>query len=285
MPEGPSIVILKDEVAKFVRRRVLGVEGNTGIDLERLRGRTVRAIESHGKHFLLDFGRFALRVHFLLWGTYRIDERKPGKSVRLALRFTNGELNLYSCSLKFLEGALDQHYDWRCDVLADAWSPALARRKLEAMPDTLACDALLDQAVFAGVGNIIKNEVLFRIRVHPLSTIGALPPRKLGELIREARKYSFDFLRWKRAFVLRRHWLAHRKRTCPRCEVPLERAHLGRTARRAFYCDSCQVRYGEDATASAPSPRSLTGARRASPRANDAPSRTRAGRATAKRRA
>ncbi|MER3465444.1 MAG: endonuclease, partial [Chitinophagaceae bacterium] len=38
-------------------------------------------------------------------------------------------------------------------------------------------DALLDQEIFSGVGNIIKNEVLYRIEVHPLSTIGALPLR------------------------------------------------------------------------------------------------------------
>ena len=31
----------------------------------------------------------------------------------------------------------------------------------------MVCDALLDQTVFAGVGNIIKNEVLFRTGVHP----------------------------------------------------------------------------------------------------------------------
>jgi endonuclease-8 len=134
-------------------------------------------------------------------------------------------------------------------VMNDAWDPKLARRKLAAMPETLACDALLDQNVFAGVGNIIKNEVLFRIRVHPLSRIGDLPPRKLGELIRQARVYSFEFLEWKKAYVLRHHWLAHRKSTCPRCQLKLRIAHLGRTHRRAFYCENCQVKYGD-----APSP-------------------------------
>lgn len=39
----------------------------------------------------------------------------------------------------------------------------------------VACDALLNQDLFAGSGNIIKNEVLFRIGVHPWSTLGALP--------------------------------------------------------------------------------------------------------------
>ena len=110
--------------------------------------------------------------------------------------------------------------------------------------DVLAADALLNQDIFAGVGNIIKNEVLFRIRVHPKSRIGALPPRKLTQLIREARNYSFDFLAWKKAFELRKHWLAHTKKICPRCHIPfIKERHLGKAKRRAFYCESCQVLY------------------------------------------
>jgi endonuclease-8 len=112
-------------------------------------------------------------------------------------------------------------------VLSDAWDAAAARRKLRSMPDALVCDALLDQNVFAGVGNIIKNEVLFRIRVHPLSKLGALPAHKLRALVEQARQYSFDFLEWKKAFVLREHWLVHTKRSCPRCNVPLTKAYLG----------------------------------------------------------
>ena len=108
----------------------------------------------------------------------------------------------------------------------------------------LAADALLDQTVFAGVGNIIKNEVLHRIRVHPESRIGALSPRKLGELVRQAREYSFDFLRWKRAFVLRKHYQVHTKTICPRDGARLcYRKHLGRAQRRAFWCARCQKLY------------------------------------------
>ncbi|MCH5685281.1 hypothetical protein LWM68_14115 [Niabella sp. W65] len=48
------------------------------------------------------------------------------------------------------------------------------------------------------VGKHNKNEVLYRIGVHPLSKVGDLPPRKLTELIDETRNYSFDFLNWKK---------------------------------------------------------------------------------------
>jgi len=246
MPEGPSIVILREECEKFRGKVVRQVEGNTKvIDPKRMLRKKVLAFRSWGKHFLVQFSGFTLKVHFMLFGRYRVDERKENATPRLGLGFANGELNLYACSVNYLEGAPEDHYDWRSDVMAPEWDPALARKKLRAMPEALACDALLDQNVFAGVGNIIKNEVLFRIRVHPLSTVGELPARKLAEMVREAHKYSFQFLEWKKAYVLRKHWLAHRKSTCPRCLIPFRIAHLGRTHRRAFYCENCQVLYGE----------------------------------------
>lgn len=243
MPEGPSIVILREQAAHFAGRRVLAVDGNSRLDIGRVRGKTLVALKSWGKHLLLQFPRFTLRVHFMLFGSYRINERREAVP-RLHLRFTNGELNLYACSLRFIDEDLDDVYDWSAEVMSDAWDPRAARRKLAARPDVIAADALLDQNIFAGVGNIIKNEVLYRIRVHPESTIGALPSRKLGELIREARNYSFDFYEWKKQFVLRKHWQVHAKKTCPRCKVRLEyRKHLGAAQRRAFFCTNCQRLY------------------------------------------
>ena len=165
MPEGPSLVILREEAAHFRRRTVRRVEGNSKLDLQRMHGRRVVAVRSWGKHFLLEFSSFSLRVHMLMFGTYRIDEPKPDRPPRLALHFDNGVLYFYSSSLKYVEGPLDGTYDWRVDVMSPQWDPKLARRKLNKQPDTMVCDALLDQDLFAGVGNIIKNEVLFRIRV------------------------------------------------------------------------------------------------------------------------
>lgn len=246
MPEGPSLVILRELAAGFAGRRVLEVEGNSREDIQRMRGRVLRDIRSWGKHLLLDFGGFAVRVHFLLFGSYRIDERKETPA-RLRLVFAKGrELNFYACSVRFIEGPLDAHYDWTGDVMGDAWDAKAARRKLRAMPDTIVADALLDQDVFAGVGNIIKNEVLHRIRVHPETRVGDLPPRKLAELVGQAREYSFDFLRWKREYVLKQHWQVHAKTACPRDGTPLEyRKALGRAGRRAFWCPACQRLYGD----------------------------------------
>jgi endonuclease-8 len=243
MPEGPSIVILKEQATPFLGKTIERVSGNTTIEKERLLHQRVESFRSWGKHFLVELPDFSLRVHFMLFGSYRINEDKSWAVPRLSLGFDNGELNLYACSVRFIEEPLDLVYDWWADVMSEHWDPKLALQRLRARPDTLVCDALLDQDLFAGVGNIIKNEVLFRIKVHPLSTVGALPAKQLRQLVEQARQYSFDFYEWKKQFVLKKHWLAHTKRTCPRCQIPLEKAHLGRTNRRSFFCDNCQVLY------------------------------------------
>lgn len=242
MPEGPSIVILKEAVQSFVGQKVIAVSGNTKIDKERMAGKKIVDFKSWGKHFLISFPRFSVRIHFMLFGSYRINEEKITPP-RLSLTFKNGVLNFYACSIQIIDDPLDEVYDWTADVMNDGWSAAKARRKLKEVPNMLVCDALLDQQIFAGVGNIIKNEVLFRIYVHPKSSVGNLPAKQLKLLIKEARNYSFDFLEWKKKFVLKKHWLAHTKKTCPRCKIPLIKEYLGKTNRRSFFCNNCQLLY------------------------------------------
>jgi len=242
MPEGPSIVILKEEVQPFKNKRILRVSGNTSLELAFLAGEKIKDFKSWGKHFLICFDEITIRIHFLLFGSYRINETKVTPP-RLQFDFSNGQLNFYACSVLVITDEVDEIYDWSADVMSDSWDPKKAKAKLKAKPETLLCDALLDQNIFAGVGNIIKNEVLFRIKIHPESKVGMLPAAKLTELIKEARVYSFDFLKWKKAYVLKKHWLAHTKKICPRCNIPLIKRHLGKTNRRSFFCNNCQVLY------------------------------------------
>ncbi len=234
MPEGPSIVILKELVQAFKEKPVIEIGGNTKVDFSSLQNQKITDFKSFGKNFFICFKKSSIKIHFMLFGSYRINERKESPP-RLSLHFKNGELNFYACSVKLVEEDLDRLYDWGTDVMNENWNPSKARKKLKAEPKTLVCDALLDQNIFAGVGNIIKNEVLFRIRVHPKTTVGDLPPKKLTELIREARQYSFDFLEWKKQYVLKKHWLVHTKNICPRDGAKIVREYLGRTHRRNFF--------------------------------------------------
>src|SRR5579864_4363151 len=120
MPEGPSIVILKELAAPFRLKKVLAVSGNAKADKERVLGETVMDFKSWGKHFLICFKDFTIKIHFLLFGSYRINEER-NMEPRLSLRFKNGIINFYACSVKILEGNLDNIYDWSIDVLSDDW--------------------------------------------------------------------------------------------------------------------------------------------------------------------
>lgn len=244
--EGPSLVILKEEAQQFVGKVVRSASGASKIDMDRIAGQALRDLKSWGKHFLMVFDDCTVRIHYLMFGNYYLNSKHydPEKVPKLSLFFDNGEWNNYNCAVKILDTTdLDPLYDWSSDVLQEAWDPLQAKRKLKSQPGTLVCDALLDQAIFSGVGNIIKNEVFFRIKVHPESTVGALPPKKLNQLIEEARTYSFDFLYWKKEGTLKKHWLAHTKKTCPRCNIPFVKKHTGVNPRRSFFCTNCQELY------------------------------------------
>ena len=227
---------------QFAGETVLFVSGNSKIDQSRLLGKEVIAFRSWGKHFLICFEGFTVRVHFLMFGSYRVNEGRE-IPLRLGLTFSKGELNLYSCSIKFLEGDLNTHYDWTADVMNDLWSSKKAIAKLKAEPERQVCDALLEQDVFAGVGNIIKNEVLYRLRVHPESMTGNIPPSKLKKITDEAVHYSFEFYQWKKVFELKKHFLAYNKKTCLRCNLPFIKKKTGIKNRRSFFCSNCQVLY------------------------------------------
>ncbi len=243
MPEGPSIIILKEAVQQFKGKKILKAEGNSKLDIERISGQKIIDFKSWGKHFIICFKGFSLRIHLMLFGSYRINEERE-TIPRLKLIFKNGHLNFYACSLKFIEENIDEVYDWASDVMNENFDTKAAKKKIKAIPDDLVCDTLLNQNIFTGVGNIIKNEVLFRIRLHPETRMKDIPQRKINELIKESRNYSFDFLEWKKAFALRKHWLAYTKKKCPRDHVPFIKKYCGKTKRRTFYCEVCQVFYG-----------------------------------------
>lgn len=243
MPEGPSLIIAKEELRPFIGKKVTAVSGNSKTDKERILDKKLLDIRTWGKHLLFCFDKFSVRIHFLMFGKYLVNARREAGDPRLSIQFKKEEINLYTCSVKFIEEPLDEVYDWSADVLSEEWDAKAAKKKLKAIPATLVTDVLLDQTIFAGVGNIIKNEVLYRIKVHPKTKVGHLPLKQLNELVKEARNYSFDFLKWKKEYTLRKHWLAHTKKTCSRDGDRIIKEYLGKTQRRTFFCNTCQVWY------------------------------------------
>lgn len=241
MPEGPSIVLLKESMQHFTGQTVITVRGNSKAGIDTLQSKVLMRIESWGKHLLLQFNSTQLlRIHFMLFGSYAINERKD-RNERLGLDFSNGEINFYACSVKFLEGEIEELYDFTADVMGGKWKISTTLKRVKMYPNELIADVLLDQEIFAGVGNIIKNEVLYRTRIHPQSIVKEISDFKLKEIIKDTRVYSFQFLEWKRNYVLRKNWQVHTKQTCPKCLTPLEKVKkLGKKQRRAFFCTKCQ---------------------------------------------
>ncbi len=244
MPEGPSIFLMKEDLRKFEGKKVLEAGGDAKFEKDIFEGKILKEIRTFGKQTYLVFDDTAVRIHLLMFGSYEIDEQtKPDRQLRLSLIFKEGALYFYTCHVKLVDLEFLSGIDWEADIMSDEWNPGKAAKKLKANPDMMVCDALMDQDIFSGVGNIIKNEVLFRISVQPESLVGHMPLKKIKELAAEARNYSFDFLKWKRDGVLKQHWLAHTKKICPECGEKLIKKQTGKGKRRSFYCEKDQKLY------------------------------------------
>ena len=253
--EGPSLFLASEQLQPFAGRRIQLVSGNSKIGIERLAGLRVKEIFAWGKHLVLQFDTFALRVHFMLWGTFAATVR--GRSVtgdyrrsgppRLVLEFPNGEITIWAASIRFVEDAdAKAAYDFAADVMSDDWDARAALAKVRTFPRAEIADVLLDQAIFAGVGNIIKNEVLFRTHVSPFAKVADISDRKLRAIVADARAFSFRFLDLRRVFSLRKNLEVYRRSVCPRCGGKIERRVHGQRARRSFFCRKCQsVRISE----------------------------------------
>ena len=245
MPEGPSLVILKEAIQSFIGSKIVDVKGtSTKIARTDVVGKKIVDVKTWGKHLLLCLPDFTIRIHLLMFGSYRINEEKENAVPKLQLFFSRKRsIAFYACAIQRIDAPLDNVYDWEADVMNVTWNNRKAIKKLKQVPDALVCDALLDQQIFSGVGNIIKNEVLFRIRVHPLSKTGKLPSQKRRQLVQEAVRYSYQFLKWKQEGQLKKNWLAHTRKICPRDHHLIIKKYLGKSRRRSFYCNVCQRLY------------------------------------------
>lgn len=76
---------LREESARFVGQTIVHAEGHTRtVEVAQLQGQPVVSLRTWAKHFLIELPTMALRIHFTLFGSYRIDERKE-RAPRLAL--------------------------------------------------------------------------------------------------------------------------------------------------------------------------------------------------------
>jgi endonuclease-8 len=88
---------------------------------------------------------------------------------------------------------VDFLFDEEVDIISEKWNVQKVLELTLQQADELICDVLLDQNIFAGVGNIIKNEALFFAGVHPLSRTANIPKERIQDIISQARTFSRIF--------------------------------------------------------------------------------------------
>ncbi len=241
------MVFLKEQAEQFIGQRVLEAKGAAkNIPYRILVEQELREIKTFGKEIFFCFQGFVLRVHLMLFGKYIFNE-EINRELTLGVAFEDGEINFYASDCRVIQEPLSDVYDWTTDVLHPSFDAAKAQQNITRKPDQLICDALLDQTILAGVGNGIKNEVLFRAQIHPESVVGEIPDLQLKSLIRVCVTLSIEYLEWIREGTVPRPWQVYRQKECPRDRVPLRKARLGRPARSCYFCEVCQYLYLPDA--------------------------------------
>lgn len=239
--EGPSLVIATLEMRHLRGEPLTHVSGTSKtIPIKKLERAQLLEIKSWGKHLLLIFNSMIIRIHFLMFGSYRINDPKEDREPRLHLQFKKDAIDFYSCSIRELSQEDLDAYDWESDVMSDEWNAEKALAKVEKCKNEEVADVLMDQKIFAGVGNIIKNEILFRLKIHPEKKIKNLTAAEKVSLVEEARNYSEDFFEWKVLYILKRNWKIMRKKNCPDCEQKVERRKTGKLERWSYFCPHCQ---------------------------------------------
>ena len=128
------------------------------------------------------------------------------------------------------------------DPLRPEWSPLEAARRLLSREGKVGA-VLLDQGVMAGVGNILRNEVLFRVGIHPERLVEDLSLREALDLAYEVERISWEFYERKvqGARVGELFKVYNRAgRPCPNCGHPIKMYIQQPIGRRTFICERCQ---------------------------------------------
>ncbi|CAN5198609.1 endonuclease [soil metagenome] len=238
--EGPSIYLLAQQLQPFCNQKIIQAFGNAHFEKEAFVNHTIKEIYGRGKRLIIQTEDYALVVHFLMYGTYRIDEQRIGMMPRVALITRSHELYMYNCSAKaFIETDLKSKLTFDFDILSPLWNIKKVVAAAKKRPNATIDDVLLDQEIFAGVGNIIKNETLYLSRIRPTHPIAKLSAKKIVDLACNARLYSQQFLEQRKDFELRKYWTVYHKKECPKGH-PIVRKKTGKRDRWSFFCLTCQ---------------------------------------------
>jgi endonuclease-8 len=207
---------------------------------ERLDGRRLDGVEAVGKNLLLRFeGGLVLRSHLRMKGRWRVEQRGAPRNGKpwLVLRGAKHEAVLWN-------GAVLELVDARGaprlgpDILGEPpdFETMLARLRSGSQAREIG-DALLDQRLVAGIGNLWRAEALWESRVSPWGRLGEVGDHEIQAVLEAAHSLMRTAL--DKARPARRVY-RRAGRPCPRCGGRIRSAPQGDNARTAYWCPECQ---------------------------------------------
>lgn len=220
-----------------------------------LSGAVVRETVARGKHLLTRTDRgFTLHTHLRMegaWRTYARDRNWGGPAHEIRVVLETGRTAAVGLRLPVVEllPTTDEHRvvgHLGPDVLGSDWDPVRAAANLVSDPDRAIGEALVDQRLVAGPGNIYKSESLFLRGVHPWTPAGAVDVAALVALLKRLMETNRD-----RGGIVTTgdprpgedRWVYGRAgRPCRRCGTPIARGAQGPAGRdrATYWCPSCQ---------------------------------------------
>jgi len=209
----------------------------------RIDGRVLESVEAVGKNLLLRFeAGIVVRSHLRMSGRWRIEPRgKPRTGLPwLVLRGDELEGVLWNGPVLTLETRAVRRLGQ--DVLAEEFNvDAAVARLRRTRDDRRLGEALQDQRLVAGIGNMWMAEALWRVQVSPWVRVGEASDDVLRDAVAAARRLMQEALANGR---LGRQVYRRAGRPCLRCGTLVRSRGQGDYNRTAYWCPGCQAGAG-----------------------------------------
>ncbi|MET0259804.1 MAG: DNA-formamidopyrimidine glycosylase family protein [Gaiellaceae bacterium] len=243
MPEGDSLHRAARRLQALVGERVAVEAPHPRAAAERvaerLDGRKLEAVEAVGKNLLLSFeGGLVLRSHLRMNGRWQVVERGRARRGTPWLVLSGAEREAVLWNGPVLELSARAARRLGPDILSSPpdLSAMVANLRREPGGRELG-DALLDQRLVAGIGNVWKAEALWHAELSPWLWLGDVSDEELERVLAEAARLMRASLEDGRPV---RSVYRKAGRPCPRCGAAIRSRGQGDDNRTAYWCPSCQ---------------------------------------------
>ncbi|TWT77266.1 Endonuclease 8 1 [Posidoniimonas polymericola] len=263
MPEGDTLYRIAENVRPVLAGQTIAAALSNAspqvpaIDAQSLVGRVVTTVEARGKHLLITLDDHRV-VHSHLgmtgsWHAYRIGDpwRKPPRQAGLALRTATHEVvNFNPKLLKLVTATTLRRNDYLQRLGPDLMLPgvelAAVLPRLRVHNAAPMGEAVMNQTIAAGIGNVYKSETLFICRINPWTLVGELSDLRLTDYLAEThRLMRINRKSGKRTTRFagdgQRFWVYGRRgEPCFKCETPIRLRRQGDAGRTTYWCPRCQ---------------------------------------------